>query len=198
MADGKETLMQAAEVLFAARGYSATSVRDICKKAKVTQPSLYHFFGSKEKLLIELIDSRYGDYSAAMMLALQTATTAFEVCRDYARFVFARMRQQPTTAKFVFSIMFGPQQDIPRAAVTAHLAKSRYLLTDHLRRVSHGVPEQRLIFASVIMHGMVTPAILQFLSFGTDNFAKNMPECLAERAAAILTDNLPVCNWPEG
>lgn len=198
MSEGKDTLMHAAEALFAARGYSATSVRDICKKAKVTQPSLYHFFGSKEKLLIELIDSRYGDYSAAMATALQPASTPFEVCRDYARFVFSRMRQQPVTAKFVFSIMFGPQQDIPRPVVTAHLAKSRTILTDHLRRVNKGVSEQRLIFASVTMHGMITPAILQFLLFGTDNFAKNMPECFAERAAAILTDNLPVCNWPEG
>ena len=197
MSDAREAIMAAAEALFAERGYTPTGVRDICGQAQATPPSLYHFFGSKENLLLELVRERYGAYSQELQATLTKAQTPLDVCRDYVRFVFSRMRQAPVTAKFVFGIMFGPQQDIPREAVTAHLTESSTILTQHLRRVAPKVAEQRLIFAAVVLHGMITPVILQFLVFGTASFPDNMADCFGERAAAILTDDLPVCKWPE-
>ena len=44
---GRERLLAAAAKLFAAKGYAATTVRDILRAAKVTAPVLYHHFGSK-------------------------------------------------------------------------------------------------------------------------------------------------------
>ncbi|MBW2548946.1 MAG: helix-turn-helix transcriptional regulator [Deltaproteobacteria bacterium] len=53
----REIILEAAERLFAERGFAATSVRDIVGEADTSAPSLYHFFGSKENLLVELIGS---------------------------------------------------------------------------------------------------------------------------------------------
>ena len=48
----REAILEAAEELFAERGFAGTSVRDIVRVSNSSPPSLYHFFGSKEKLLI--------------------------------------------------------------------------------------------------------------------------------------------------
>lgn len=46
----KEKLLEAAQRLMLAKGYEATSVGEICKAAKLTKGSLFHYFKSKEDL----------------------------------------------------------------------------------------------------------------------------------------------------
>ncbi|MBW2551954.1 MAG: helix-turn-helix transcriptional regulator, partial [Deltaproteobacteria bacterium] len=55
----REVILRTAERLFAERGFAATSVRDIVGEAGTSAPSLYHFFGSKENLVVELINDRH-------------------------------------------------------------------------------------------------------------------------------------------
>lgn len=40
-------------------GYAATSIDDICSKARVTKGSLYHFFETKEELGLAVLDEFY-------------------------------------------------------------------------------------------------------------------------------------------
>lgn len=51
-------ILQAAEVLFASKGYEGTSVRDIARKADVNVAMISYYFGSKDKLLLGLIKQR--------------------------------------------------------------------------------------------------------------------------------------------
>ncbi len=46
----KEDLLNAAEELILAKGFSATSVDEICRAAKLTKGSFFHYFKSKEEL----------------------------------------------------------------------------------------------------------------------------------------------------
>ena len=46
----KRAILEAAEVLFAEKGYEATSLQDICDRAGVTRGLPNYFFGSKEAL----------------------------------------------------------------------------------------------------------------------------------------------------
>ena len=46
----KERLLDAAERLMVAHGFSATSVEEICREARLTKGSLFHYFESKEAL----------------------------------------------------------------------------------------------------------------------------------------------------
>lgn len=52
-----ESILQAAFELFCARGIKAVSVAEIANKAKVSQVSIYNFFGNKENLAKESIFS---------------------------------------------------------------------------------------------------------------------------------------------
>lgn len=58
--------MRLAADLFAARGFKATTVRDIAEAAGVLSGSLYHHFDSKESIIEELLreyaDDLLGDY----------------------------------------------------------------------------------------------------------------------------------------
>lgn len=49
----KEKLFEAAFSLIRTKGYSATSVDDLCKEAKVTKGTFFHYFPSKEAFAIE-------------------------------------------------------------------------------------------------------------------------------------------------
>ncbi|XZF14802.1 TetR family transcriptional regulator [Chitinophagaceae bacterium MMS25-I14] len=53
-------IIEAAERLFATKGYEGTSVRDIAQEANVNLAMISYYFGSKEKLMEALFDCRGG------------------------------------------------------------------------------------------------------------------------------------------
>ena len=53
----REKLLNVALELFAARGFSGTSIRDIAKAMDMSISNIYHYFGSKEGILLYLFKS---------------------------------------------------------------------------------------------------------------------------------------------
>lgn len=192
----RESILGAAERLFAERGFAATSIRDIVGGAGTSAPSLYHYFGSKENLVVELIKDRHAAYCAALESDLALADTPFEVCRHFVRFVLTNMTRQPTTTKFLLGIMFGPQQNVPKEAVDETLVRYQGILQARLRNVCDGVSETRIVFARMMLIGMVTPAVLLFLTSDVHDFPAKLPTCISYRVVEMLTDSHPTCAWP--
>lgn len=60
MTDKRLHILDAAEELFAEHGFEGTSVRDIAGHASVNLAMISYYFGSKEKLLIALVEYRAG------------------------------------------------------------------------------------------------------------------------------------------
>lgn len=60
MSDKREDILTVAEELFGEKGFDGTSVRDIAHSAGVNLAMISYYFGSKEKLLEYLIESRAG------------------------------------------------------------------------------------------------------------------------------------------
>ncbi len=61
----RNELMDAAEQLFAEKGYEHTSASDIIRKVSVAQGTFYYYFESKDDILNAVIDRysmRYGDF----------------------------------------------------------------------------------------------------------------------------------------
>ena len=54
--DTRERLVESARDLFLVQGYNATGVAQILKGAKVNSGSLYHFFPTKEDLLVAVLE----------------------------------------------------------------------------------------------------------------------------------------------
>jgi len=53
-------------VLFAQKGYEAVSPNDVCERTGIQKPTLYHFFGSKEGLLDELLKEQYAKLDSSV------------------------------------------------------------------------------------------------------------------------------------
>jgi len=192
----REAILDAAEKLFAERGFAGTSVRDIVRSSQSSPPSLYHFFGSKENLLVELVADRYASYCDALETELEPATSAFEVCKKLLDFTLTNMEQQPHTAKFLFSIMFGPQQDIPKEPLRDLLVRWELIVHRRLREVALDASEERISFARTMLNGLITPPVMLFLTSGNAVFPADLSTCFALRVADALTDHHPVCALP--
>jgi len=61
LSEKKVQIMEAAERLFAEKGFAGTSVRDIAEAANVNLAMISYYFGSKEKLM-EVLFSHRGSY----------------------------------------------------------------------------------------------------------------------------------------
>ena len=192
----REAILDAAEKLFAERGFAGTSVRDIVRDSESSPPSLYHFFGSKENLLVELVADRYASYCDALEDHLSAAKTPFDVCKELIDFVVTNMHQQPHTAKFLFSIMFGPQQDIPKEPLRELLLRWELIVHRRLVDVTPDASEERVGFARTMLNGLITPPVLMFLTSGVTTFPEDLSTCFALRVADALTDHHPICALP--
>ncbi|SRR5579862_417603 len=85
--DTKDRLVMTAMRLFSEKGYESTSVADILRAAGANSGSLYHFFATKQELLVEVL-RRYRDGIAPMLLA-----PAWEGVEDPIERVFALLAQ---------------------------------------------------------------------------------------------------------
>ena len=85
--DTKQRLLMTAMRLFSEKGYESTSVSDILKAAGANSGSLYHFFATKQDLLIEVL-RLYRDGIGPMLLA-----PAWQGVSDPVERVFALLAQ---------------------------------------------------------------------------------------------------------
>lgn len=56
----REKVMRAATQLFAAGGFEGTSTRDVAKKAKVNEVTIFRLFKNKQDLYLRILDSKIG------------------------------------------------------------------------------------------------------------------------------------------
>jgi AcrR family transcriptional regulator len=66
----REAILNAAERLFAARGFDGTSIRDIGKEAGVQSSLVNHHWGSKEELFVRIVTRGANELSIARLSAL--------------------------------------------------------------------------------------------------------------------------------
>lgn len=64
MDDTKTRILEVALTQFAARGYEAVGVQDVCTSSGITKPTLYYHFGSKKGLLEAIEEDRYRSFVA--------------------------------------------------------------------------------------------------------------------------------------
>ena len=67
-ARSRETLLDAAERLIAAQGYEAATVAALVKEAGIPASSIYHFFGSKEGVLLAVMERGAERFFAELLI----------------------------------------------------------------------------------------------------------------------------------
>ncbi|WP_208990868.1 TetR/AcrR family transcriptional regulator [Pseudovibrio sp. Tun.PSC04-5.I4] len=72
----RQKILDAAEYLFAFRGYDAASIRDIAKRADVKLGLVNHHYGSKEDLFFKAVERRAAELSQLRLSALEQLETS--------------------------------------------------------------------------------------------------------------------------
>jgi AcrR family transcriptional regulator len=62
----RRTILAVAEALLAAGGESGLSIRELCARAGVTPPTVYHHFGDKRALVDRVVDDCFAAFDAAL------------------------------------------------------------------------------------------------------------------------------------
>ncbi len=75
----RQDLLDAALRIFSLKGFNGTRLADIAAAADVTRGAIYHHFGSKEELLIALMDSATEKGNQAIGAAVQAGGTFLQI-----------------------------------------------------------------------------------------------------------------------
>jgi AcrR family transcriptional regulator len=95
-------IIMAALACFTEKGFPATSIADICKKAGASTGSVYHHFKSKGRLAAAIYLEGIRDYQTGMIDALSGQENAREGIFAIVRYHLMWVKQNPEWARFLF------------------------------------------------------------------------------------------------
>ena len=99
--------------LFNRKGYAATTVREIVEAAGVTKPVLYYYFGSKEGIFLELMQSGLARLERIIEEARSSGGSAFARLVAVCDGTFSAFMENIPLVTLMNSIFHGPPQGAP-------------------------------------------------------------------------------------
>jgi AcrR family transcriptional regulator len=164
----KSAILDAAMRLFVTKGYHATTTGAIAKEAGVAMGLMYHYFSSKEDLLISILKEHLDDLmKSAGRIDFQKTPGLTEV-RMIIDSLFRAISQRSDSWRLIITIMF--QQDVSTGA--KHLIENLMLHQNSLyeayfQGIGAPRPKESAQTVTTVIHG----AILSFAMTGdTDEF----------------------------
>lgn len=129
--DNRTALLNCALELFANKGYEAVGVQEIVDAVKVTKPTLYHYFGSKQGLLQALLE----DYGGRLNEAVRAASdyqgdltgTLTKLARAYFQFAY----ENPTYYRMQLAMWFAPVESDPFKLVSS-LNEQQHVMVERM------------------------------------------------------------------
>lgn len=181
----RESLLDAALIVFARESYAAAPVNAIATAAGVTKPMLYEHFGSKQGLYLALLERE----SRRLLIAV-AASQHDELPLDarfdrLARTMIAFVRRTPDAARILLRTPDG--DETTRAAhenlrKQAHTFAVELVLADPAFRPAHGLSRK----ASASLHAALQGAAVEALS----RWAMDHPNIAAGPLARTFVDTL--------
>ena len=111
--DARARLLKAATLLFAQKGYTATSVREIVEQAGVTKPVLYYYFRNKEGIFHAILDCA-GEYQEGILTqVLGMSGKALDRLIFLYHKVYEAIIENQDLFKLIHNLVFGPVRGVP-------------------------------------------------------------------------------------
>ncbi|GIN10906.1 hypothetical protein J26TS2_07730 [Shouchella clausii] len=96
----KREILQAALVVYAEKGYSATEIGDVAKQAGLARGLVYHYFENKQALFRELYEHMMNKTQQTTVSHFRQKGSVFELFSEYARFVCRQVLEEPAVSRF--------------------------------------------------------------------------------------------------
>lgn len=94
-------IFEVAEKLFAENGYDGTSIRTIAKEANINIAMISYYFGSKEKLLEQLLNYKTADFTQELEDILRTSQEYFVKIEQIITLVIRRIHKNRRVYKII-------------------------------------------------------------------------------------------------
>lgn len=111
--ESRQQILDAALELFAQKGYATTTVREILDTVGITAPSLYYYFGNKEGLYMELMQTHCARIDEALASHTHTASSAKHRLKDLVDKIFLHVIEDKDFFRLMFAIYYGPSEGAP-------------------------------------------------------------------------------------
>ncbi len=111
--DVRERLIIAAVRLFAAKGYAATSVREIVEAAGVSKPVLYYYFRNKEGVLLAIMHEAVIAHRAVLDEVRGGSGTASQRILLLAERVYTLVIENSLAVRTLDAVYYGPREGSP-------------------------------------------------------------------------------------
>jgi TetR/AcrR family transcriptional regulator len=111
--ESKKQLLEVALKLFAQKGYAATTVREIVDSVGITAPSLYYYFGNKEGLYVELMQTHCAQIDFVLESYEHVSESAKNRLKDLVDKLFIHVVEDKDFFRLMFTIYYGPPQGAP-------------------------------------------------------------------------------------
>ncbi len=95
-----DRILDAAEDLFAEKGYSATSLGEVADRVGIRSPSLYNHFKNKEALYREVLERLLTDFAAPMQ-ELDSAPVTYERVFEWLEAMVRQHHANPNLARLL-------------------------------------------------------------------------------------------------
>lgn len=109
----RSRLLRAAVNVFDRKGYAAASVREIVQLAGVAKPALYYHFGSKERLLVAILEEAAREFGAVLTRAVErpgaTRERLIALCED----VNSLFQEHIPVVRVAHAVYHGPNEGTP-------------------------------------------------------------------------------------
>jgi AcrR family transcriptional regulator len=142
----RQRLLEAAEVIFAEKGFKHANVREICQRAGANIAAVNYHFGGKEQLYVETVRHAYQSLSEGAPMPVWPAETPAETrFRDFIRTFLKQLLRNPASSSPAMLIM---------REVTDPTGACREFVEGHVRPLHltlHGILDG-LVPSQVSMH----------------------------------------------
>ncbi len=185
-------ILEAATELFAARGFSGTSLQDIAEATGLTRPALYHYFSSKEDLLSRLVSEvTVGPAADLRRIRRRTGPPATERLHAMAASIVELQALHPSR----FRMLVRSEADLPETLASTYAAGRRSVLREFSSVIDEGVAsgEFRPVDARTAALGII--GLCNWVAWwhrpGDDAEDRRVIASLADMAVASVVANDP-------
>ncbi len=169
--NARQRLLETATELFADKGYTGTSVREIVDRAGVSKPVLYYYFKSKEGLFYAILEWAAEVQQTVLNEIFSASGTVLDRLIYFYRRVLEGVEEYRHLYTMIHGLMYGPPQGAPE-----------YDLPQYQRHMFDAV---KRIYRNGLTAGEVRPADedeVAFLVLSLIDFSLNMNQVLPEMA----------------
>ena len=168
--DNRENILDCALELFASKGYNAVGIQEIVNAAGITKPTLYHYFGSKQGLLEEILQANFDLFFCEMDKVLTYNHDLPLTLMETAKAMFHFAGNHSLFYRFQLSLSFSAPDSTEQQVITPYNMKFYHKVEELFLKASedHGNMKGRHKSYAVTYIGMLNTYILVAFKGGVE------------------------------